>query len=128
MQPLKSAVVPFLALAVVAVAAYQFNSLRAKHQHAEDTVFEGLPQAGGSRALLVLPAGGIDSQTIHHEDEVYYILSGRGALKVGEQDLPVKPGSVIYVKAGTDHRFHDVEEAVTALILAPHETPLGQGR
>ncbi len=75
-----------------------------------------------SAGLYVLPAGAADTQSPHTEDEVYYVLAGRGAIHVEGEDRPVEPGSVIFVKAGDAHRFHSITEELILLVLfAPAE-------
>ena len=76
-----------------------------------------------SVGLYVLPAGGIDGQGPHHEDEVYVVLRGEGRFTAGEETVDAAPGDTIYVKAGVVHRFHDItEELVLAVVFAPPET------
>src|SRR4029077_3258012 len=75
-----------------------------------------------SVGLYVLPAGGVDDQTPHAEDEVYYAARGRGALRVGDADHQVKPGSLLFVPARVPHNFHDIaEELVLVVFWAPPE-------
>ncbi len=75
-----------------------------------------------SVGLYVLPAGGTDPQRPHGEDEVYLVLRGRGRIRVDGEDRPVEPGSVVYVPAGAEHRFHDIaEELAIAVFFAPAE-------
>jgi len=75
-----------------------------------------------SAGLYVLPAGGIDAQQPHTEDEVYYVVSGRGSIRVADEDRPVDVGSIIYAQAGVEHRFHSIAEALTLLVFfAPAE-------
>lgn len=70
-----------------------------------------------------LPAGGDDPQEPHNEDEVYYVVSGQAHISVGGEDRPVKPGSVVYVPARVEHRFHSITEALHVLVFfAPAET------
>ena len=69
-----------------------------------------------------LPAGGVDRQQPHSEDEVYYVLSGRGRITVGTEQRAVEPGSTIFVAAGVEHHFHDFTAELTLLVLfAPAE-------
>jgi quercetin dioxygenase-like cupin family protein len=76
-----------------------------------------------SAGLYLLPAGGVDRQSPHLEDEMYYVIRGRARMRVGVDDQPVGPGSVIYVAAGAEHRFHHIEEEMVALVLfAPAES------
>ena len=76
-----------------------------------------------SAGLYVLPAGSTDPQQPHHEDEVYYVVRGRGRFKAGGEDREVSPGSVIYVAAEVEHRFYDIEEELAALVFfAPAES------
>jgi mannose-6-phosphate isomerase-like protein (cupin superfamily) len=44
-------------------------------------------------------------------------MSGRGRLRMGAEDVAVGPGSVAFVAAGVEHRFHDVEERLTILVV-----------
>lgn len=64
-----------------------------------------------------LPSGAIDSQTPHSEDEVYFIVSGRGSFVAGGRTVAVGPGATLFVPAGEDHRFHDVTEDLTVLVV-----------
>ena len=69
-----------------------------------------------SVGLYVLEAGGIDPQSPHTEDEVYYVIAGRAVITVGAEDRPVEPGSVVFVPAREPHRFHDITERLELLV------------
>jgi mannose-6-phosphate isomerase-like protein (cupin superfamily) len=80
-----------------------------------------------SAGLYVLPAGGIDNQKPHREDEIYYVIRGRARFKAGpanrEEDREVSAGSVIFVAAEGGHRFYDISEELTVLVFfAPAES------
>lgn len=76
-----------------------------------------------SAGVYGLAAGATDPQSPHREDEVYCVLSGRARLWVEDADIAVGPGAVVYVEARAEHRFHDVTEDLTVLVLfAPPET------
>jgi quercetin dioxygenase-like cupin family protein len=69
-----------------------------------------------SVGLYVLPAGGVDHQTPHTEDEVYYVISGRARITVGGADRAVSAGSVVFVAADVPHRFHDIADELVVLV------------
>lgn len=75
-----------------------------------------------SVGLAIWPRGGTDKQKPHREDEVYYVISGRGAIQVAGEDRPVNPGSLVSVPAGVEHRFHHIEEDLRVLVFwaPPH--------
>ena len=76
-----------------------------------------------SAGLYVLAAGSTDPQQPHHEDEMYYVLRGCARFKAGEEDWEVSAGSVIFVAAGVEHRFHEIAEELAILVFfAPAET------
>jgi quercetin dioxygenase-like cupin family protein len=82
--------------------------------------------AGLSVGTYSIPRGGIDDQEPHTEDEIYVLTVGRAVLSAGGQSAVVGPGSVIYVAAGEDHRFTDVTEDLSAIVLfAPAEGTRG---
>ena len=75
-----------------------------------------------SLGVYRLARGETDPQTPHAEDEIYYVLSGRAVLRVGDRDHPLGPGEVAFVPARAEHRFHDVAEDLTLLVFfAPAE-------
>ena len=76
-----------------------------------------------SCGIYELPAGATDPQYPHREDELYVVLRGRATLSVGDSVLPVARGSIMFVAAGVPHRFVDIEDHLTVLVLfAPPET------
>lgn len=76
-----------------------------------------------SVGLSVWPAGSTDRQRPHAEDEVYYVISGRGLISVAGDDRAVKAGSLVFVAAGVEHRFHDIAEDLRVLVFwaPPHQ-------
>lgn len=75
-----------------------------------------------SVGLAVWPAGSTDRQQPHREDEIYYVIGGRGSIRVADEDRAVGPGSLVFVAAGVEHRFHDIEEDLRVLVFwaPPH--------
>ena len=78
-----------------------------------------------SMGVYHLKAGQQDPQQPHTEDEVYYVLSGRGKLRAGTEERPVQPGSLIFIERLIEHRFFDIREDLTVLVFfAPAEGSL----
>jgi mannose-6-phosphate isomerase-like protein (cupin superfamily) len=75
-----------------------------------------------SLGLSVWPAGLPDEQQPHAEDEVYYVVEGRGRIQIADEDRAVAPGTVVFVAAGVGHHFHDIEETLGVLVFwaPPH--------
>lgn len=70
-----------------------------------------------------LPAGGPDPQQPHTEDEVYYVVRGRAQFRAGEENCAVQPGTVVFVDAGVEHRFHSITEDLELFVVfAPAKT------
>ena len=69
-----------------------------------------------SAGLYVLEAGATDPQLPHAEDELYYVVAGRGAITVGEESREVTAGSLVFVAATVPHRFHDIVETLQILV------------
>jgi len=78
-----------------------------------------------SVGLAIWPRGKADRQHPHQEDEVYYVISGRATIRVDTEDRSVQPGSLVFVAAGIEHRFHDIEEDLRVLVFwaPPHKSP-----
>ena len=85
---------------------------------------EFLRRRGMSLGLCVLPVGAVDRQHPHMADEVYIVLKGRGTLRVVDQEVTVKPGSIVSVDHGEEHNFISVEEDLEMLVVfAPPDIP-----
>ena len=71
--------------------------------------------------IYELMAGADDKQTPHKEDEIYFVLSGRGRLSVkgttGIQEFEARSGSILFVKAGLEHHFHAITEDLRLLVF-----------
>ena len=76
-----------------------------------------------SAGLYVLEAGATDPPRPHREDELYYVVTGRARITVGEDVRDVRTGSLVFVAAGVPHRFHDISERLEVLVVfGPAET------
>jgi mannose-6-phosphate isomerase-like protein (cupin superfamily) len=102
--------------------AFELTQLIAQRAAGDKAYLEFLKVADLSLGLYVLPAGGVDAQSPHTEDEVYYVVSGRAQVNVANEARPVQAGSVVYVAKNVEHRFHSIEEELTLLVFfAPAE-------
>ena len=77
--------------------------------------FISVPDLSGG--LYVLEAGATDPQSPHAEDELYVVMSGRAKVRVGGEVRPIVAGSVIFVAANVEHKFHDIEERLVLLVM-----------
>ena len=97
--------------------AYDLDELLAAHTEAGALYHEFVREPSLSTGLYILPAGAHDPQQPHTEDEVYSIISGRGQIMVAGEERAVRAGSVVFVAAGVEHRFHTITEDLTILVF-----------
>ena len=83
----------------------------------EPRLHEFLRSSSLSLAVYRLPAGSKDMQSPHEEDEVYIVLEGRGHLSLEGKNEAIARGKILFVKAGTEHSFFDIEEDLTVLAI-----------
>ena len=86
-----------------------------------------VPTAAGRRDVAVFAHGtlvveyyapaGVDRQTPHARDELYVVLSGTGWFVNGDERHPFAPGDVLFVPAGTVHRFEDFTEDFATWVM-----------
>jgi mannose-6-phosphate isomerase-like protein (cupin superfamily) len=80
----------------------------------------GVPTPAGEHAVLVMKRGTLDVklsipvppnvQTPHEQDEVYFIISGRGVLvHAGSRDA-FAAGDLLFVAAGVEHHYEDFSD------------------
>lgn len=59
----------------------------------------------GSMSVLLFTPRGTDYQTEHTQDELYFVVSGRGVFESGGEQFAFEEGDVLFVPAGRKHRF-----------------------
>ncbi|MHB8601004.1 MAG: cupin domain-containing protein [Ktedonobacteraceae bacterium] len=75
-----------------------------------------------SAGVYQLTAGSSDPQEPHTEDELYVVMQGHAKICVGDEDQVVEPGSLVFVAANVEHRFHAITTDLTVLVFfAPAE-------
>ncbi len=97
--------------------AFELEHVIAEHARLGERYHEFFIASRLSLGLYVLQAGQPDPQQPHTEDEVYYVIQGRGMIRVGEEDRPVTAGSIIYVDEAVEHRFHSITEDLQILVM-----------
>lgn len=108
---------------VLKSASWTVAELAKQCRETEREYLEFLRVPRMSVGLYELAAGAEDTQRPHSEDEIYYVVRGRarfraeGADGIDGEEKDVSPGTVIYVKAGVDHRFFDIEEDLSVLVV-----------
>jgi mannose-6-phosphate isomerase-like protein (cupin superfamily) len=103
--------------------AWELDEVDAVRAGSERLYHEFLRVPDLSAGLYVLEAGGTDPQSPHAEDELYYVVAGRGSITVGEATREIAAGSLIFVAATVPHHFHDIAERLEILVVfGPAET------
>jgi mannose-6-phosphate isomerase-like protein (cupin superfamily) len=88
----------------------------------------GIPGPAGEHAVSVLRLGTLDIRlalaparpgpsTAHAQDEVYVVVRGRGVLVQDGAREPFASGTLLFVAAGTEHRFEDLSEDLVVWVV-----------
>lgn len=103
--------------ATPAWAAFEMPELLERQASSGQAFGEFLRVPSMSAEIYALPAGGVDLQKPHAEDEIYVVLRGRATFRAAGEERPVQPGTVLYVRAGLEHRFHSINEDLAVLVF-----------
>jgi mannose-6-phosphate isomerase-like protein (cupin superfamily) len=102
----------------VSYERFEMSALQAQQMvHGKDAYLEFLRRPTMSAGIYVLEAGADDHQQPHAEDELYHVIDGRAVLEVDGDQRPVQPGTVVFVAAGTPHRFHSIASKLAVLVV-----------
>ena len=94
---------------------FQLSELLAKVEPGEVRFHEFLRTPSLSCSVYHVPAGSKEMQSAHVEDELYFVLEGKGRLRVEDDEHAVEKGTMLYVKADSEHTFFEIEEDLTVL-------------
>jgi mannose-6-phosphate isomerase-like protein (cupin superfamily) len=96
---------------------FEQAQLREQRQRSGDFWLEFLRVPSLRVGIYELLAAAVDPQQPHTEDEIYYVVRGCGVIRVDAEDRSVQTGSVIFVPAGVEHRFHSITEDLSLLVV-----------
>ena len=96
---------------------FEMSDVLERRRESGELYLEFLNCSTMSVGVYALATGSTDPQQPHAEDEIYYVLDGRGRIRVDDDDMDIKPGSVILVAAGQDHKFHSITEDLRLLVV-----------
>ena len=97
--------------------SFQLKELIEKQRASGRPYLEFLRVPSLSCGIYSLPRGSRDLQSPHDEDEVYYVVMGRGRVRVDGSVQEVGPGSILYVEASSEHSFFEIDEDMTLLVF-----------
>jgi len=104
--------------------AFEYGEISQEQDESGQPYLQFLNEGTMSLGLYALAAGSNDIQSPHIEDEIYYVVAGRGAIVGTEERRPVRPGSIVFVANEIEHRFVDIEEDLSILVFfAPEHRP-----
>ena len=69
------------------------------------------------RKRALRPGAGVGHH-VQHEDEVYYVLSGRGVMTVDEQPVEMTPGTAVLTRPGSSHSLKQVGSEDLVVLIA----------
>ena len=67
--------------------------------------------------VLRLNPGQKDTQGPHLEDELYFVIEGRGYINISEQNHQIDKGSLIFIPSKTKHYFHGNKDRLVVLYV-----------
>ena len=102
-------------------AAFRIDEVLAERAELDRAYHEFLKKPSMRCAVYVLQRGAVDRQSPHESDELYFVLRGRATLRVGTgdgiEDTECRKGSALFVGAGVEHRFVNIEEDLEMLVI-----------
>jgi mannose-6-phosphate isomerase-like protein (cupin superfamily) len=81
-----------------------------------DTLFAKMMEHGSMSVEIYRPAG-TDKQTPHTQDELYVIISGNGDFYNNGDRSPFRPGDILFVAAGHEHRFENFTDDFATWVI-----------
>lgn len=79
--------------------------------------FDGVKDYKTAFRKRILKPGSSIGYHLQHEDEIYYILSGTGEMKMNGKTFPVKPGDAILTRPGSSHGLTPGKDQELILII-----------
>lgn len=101
---------------------YDIETLKEQRNPDKNSWIPFLDVSSMQFGLYMLPrtAGG-DKPLVHNTDEINIVVNGRSTFVAGDEEIPVKPGSIFFVKQDVDHYFQDIRDEQTDILILFHK-------
>ena len=99
------------------MTAYDLAELLAARERSGTPWLPFLDMPSLSMGVYVVAEDDRDTHAPHPDDEVYYVVRGRGTIWVEGETRDLGPGGVVYVAAGREHHFREIQEELTLLVF-----------
>ncbi|WP_052847554.1 cupin domain-containing protein [Streptomyces avicenniae] len=96
---------------------FRLDQLEAERTAHDGAYLRFLTERTMSAGLYALDVGQQDGQRPQRQDVMNFVVSGRGSLTVGEETTTVARGSVVFVPAGVQARFHHITEDLRVMVI-----------
>jgi len=98
---------------------FDLDSILLKLDKKEDSAYflDFLHNSSFEVGVLRLNPGQNDTQEPHSEDELYFVIEGKGYINMVEKNYEVRKGSCIFVPSKTKHYFHGNKERLVVLYV-----------
>jgi hypothetical protein len=80
-----------------------------------------------STVRLLQMREGVARHVHERADEIIYVVAGEGAVHIGEEAAPVRPGSLVVVPNGSDHNFERRGKNPLVIVSTLVGSPCGAG-
>ncbi len=107
-------------------AVYEVSELLKKRAESGSAYLSFMNIPTMSLGIYSLPKDGTDGQSPHGQDEIYYVLGGKAKINIEGAAHAVQEGSIIFVAAGDEHKFVEIEEDLDLLVFFSKAPPGGE--
>jgi mannose-6-phosphate isomerase-like protein (cupin superfamily) len=97
--------------------AFALADLQTQRLQQNAGFLEFLSESQLRMGLYHLTSGALDTQDVHGEDEIYYVVDGSGTIRIDGTDYEATAGSAFFVKAQVSHRFHTITSDMNVLVV-----------
>ena len=101
----------------ITMQAWDIEEVLAKHRTTKKSYSRFFRVPSTNCGVYTLPKGGKDGQSPHGQDELYYVVNGKAKMHADGKKVDVHPGSLLFIAAGAEHRFVDIEEDLELLVV-----------
>jgi quercetin dioxygenase-like cupin family protein len=97
--------------------SFRLDQLEAERIANDGAYLRFIRERNMSVGLYALDAGQQDPQQPQPQDVIFFVVSGRASLTIGQETTTVARGSVIFVPAGAPRRFHHISEDLRVMVV-----------
>jgi mannose-6-phosphate isomerase-like protein (cupin superfamily) len=96
---------------------FEIAELEIDRENSGELIYQFLDEPSMKGSILEIAIGENDSRSSNPSDELYYFLTGNALFQIGQGQIEIEPGMILYVRGGQNRQIIEISLEIKVIVL-----------